>query len=432
MPNNTYQTPRGTRDILPKDQPYWQFFRSIAENTLSSLNIERIDLPYFENTEIYTRGIGLDTDIVQKEMYLLDSRNNDEDHERYALRPEGTGGAVRAFIQNGMSSWPQPVRLYYMGAMFRHDRPQKGRYRQFYQLGVEIFGEPGPKSDFMVIMSAWEILNRIGLKDLIIYMNSIGCPKCRPKYLARLKKFYKDKLGSVCDNCIKRYDTNPLRLLDCKEEKCRALSAQAPVILDMLCLECKTHFQELLELLDYFQIRYDIDTKLVRGLDYYSKTVFEITSTADSERQNSLGGGGRYDGLIELLGGNSNYAVGYSLGMDRVVNLMREQNIKLPKKVGVEVCILQLGEKAKESTKKVYDELIKNSVNVLFIPSNDSLRNQIKSAVKTGAKFAVMIGQAEAVKNDVILRDLTASAQETLPSKGLSAEIKRRLEDFIT
>lgn len=426
MPNQSFQSARGTRDILPKDQPYWQFFRATAEKILSSLNIERIDLPHLENIEIYSRSIGNETDIIQKEMYLIESTKADLESQ-LALRPEGTAGAVRAFIQNGMTSWPQPVKLYYIGSMFRHDRPQKGRYREFYQLGVEIFGDQSPKSDYLMIMSAWEILQKIGLRNLIIYANSIGCYKCRPKYIGKLKKFYKDKLGVVCDNCTNRFDKNPLRLLDCKESQCKKVSEKAPVILDTLCPECKNHFQELLELLDYFQIRYDLDPRLVRGLDYYSRTVFEIASIDDVERHSSLGGGGRYDDLVEILGGNKNFAVGYSLGIDRVVNLMKEQKLIPPKQEGIEVCVLQLGEKAKNSAKNIYNELSKNSINVLFIPSNDSLRTQIKSSVKSRAKFAVIIGQAEAVKNEVILRDLSASAQETLPVDNLSKEIQRRL-----
>jgi len=294
-------------------------------------------------------------------------------------------------------------------------------------LGVEIFGDQSPKSDYLIIMSAWEILQKLGLKDLIIYANSIGCSKCRPKYISKLKKYYKDKMGEVCDNCRNRFEKNPLRLLDCKETQCRKIAENAPVILDSLCPDCKNHFQELLELLDYFQIRYDLDPKLVRGLDYYSRTVFEIADINDIERQSSLGGGGRYDDLVEILGGNKNYAVGYSLGVDRVINLMKEQQILPPKPEGIEVCVLQLGEKAKSSAKSIYNDLSKNSINVLFIPSNDSLRTQIKNSVKSKAKFAIIIGQAEAVKNEVILRDLSASAQETLPVKNLSVEIKRRL-----
>lgn len=425
MSSKDFQSARGTRDILPADQPYWHFFRNTAEATLNALNIERIDLPHFENSEIFSRGIGEETDIVQKEMYLIEQRNDDD--TRLALRPEGTAGAVRSYIQNGMSSWPQPVKLYYLGAMFRHDRPQRGRYREFYQLGVEIFGDDNPKSDYLCIMSAWEIFKRLGLRDLIIYTNSIGCTKCRPKYLLKLKKYYKDFLSQVCDDCKRRFSSNPLRLLDCKNESCVKIASSAPVLLDVLCIECKTHFSELLELLDYFQIRYDLDPRLVRGLDYYSKTVFEIAIAGGNNRSNSLGGGGRYDNLVAELGGTPTAAVGYSLGIDRIINLMKDQHIKPPIFDGVEVCILQLGEKAKESAKNIYDKLSNDNVNVLFIPSNDSLRSQIKNAVKTGAKYAVIIGQSEAVKNDAILRDLNASAQETLPAGDLSGEIIRRL-----
>lgn len=426
MSNKTYQTARGTRDILPADQPYWQYFRKIAEETLSSFDVDRVDLPHFENLEVFTRGIGVETDIVSKEIYLVNSKS-DDDNDRLALRPEGTAGAVRAYIQNGMSSWPQPVKLYYQGAMFRHDRPQKGRYREFFQFGVEIFGDASPKSDYLSIMSAWEIFKRLGLKDLIIYANSIGCPKCRPKYIQKLKKYYKDNMGDSCESCKIRFDANPLRLLDCKEEACQKKAAGAPVILDSLCGECKTHFSELLELLDYFQIRYDLDPKLVRGLDYYTRTVFEIATVEDVARAGSLGGGGRYDGLIEALGGPATPAVGYSLGVDRIINLMKERKIKPPVVKGIEVCILQLGEKAKASAKKVYDALTEQNVNVLFIPSNDSLRSQMKNATKTKARYAIIIGQAEAVKSEVILRDLKASAQETLPVKGLAEEVIRRL-----
>lgn len=426
MSNKTYQTARGTRDILPSDQPYWQHFRRTAEETLSSFDIDRIDLPHFENLEIFTRGIGTSTDIVSKEIYLIGSKS-DEDNEKLALRPEGTAGAVRAFIQNGMTSWPQPVKLYYMGAMFRHDRPQKGRYREFFQLGMEVFGDATPKSDYLAIMCAWEILKRLGLKDLIIYANSIGCPKCRPKYIQKLKNYYKDNMAGSCENCQTRFDANPLRLLDCKEDSCQKKAAGAPVILDNLCSECKTHFSELLELLDYFQIRYDLDPRLVRGLDYYTRTVFEIATVEDTTRSSSLGGGGRYDKLVEMLGGSSTPAVGFSFGIDRLINLMKEQKIVPPQEKGIEVYILQLGEKAKALSKKVYDELTAKHVNVLFIPSNDSLRSQMKNASKTKAKYAIIIGQAEAVKDDVILRDLKASAQETLPVKGLAEEVIRRL-----
>jgi len=426
MSKQSYQTPRGTKDILPAEQPYWDLIRQTSEKVLKGLGFNRIDLPHFENSEIFSRGIGTDTDIVQKEMFFIEPRAEEEEI-RFALRPEGTAGVVRSYIQNGMSSWSQPVRLFYTGAMFRRERPQRGRFREFYQVGVETFGDETPKSDYLVIMSAWEILICLGLKDLIVYANSVGCPKCRPKFAAKLKKYYKDHLTSLCSDCQRRYEENPLRLLDCKIESCQKLAKNAPIILDVLCLECKTHFQQTLEYLDYFNIRYDLDPRLVRGLDYYTNTVFEIADKKDTGRQGIIVGGGRYNGLVELLGGLPTPAVGYSFGIERVVALMKEQNVAMPKFRGVEVCILQLGEKAKESAKKIYDALTQNDINVFFIPSNDGLRTQIKAATKLEARYAVIIGQQEAVKDEIILRDLEASSQEVFPSKDLIETIKLRL-----
>ena len=426
MSKQQYQTPRGTRDVLPADQPYWRFIRNTSEKTLEGVGFSKIELPHFENAEIFTRGLGEQTDVVQKEMYLLEKRGEDETIQ-YSLRPEGTAGLVRSFIQNGMSSWSQPVRLYYEGAMFRRERPQKGRYREFYQIGAEIFGDESAQADYLIIMSAWEILNRLGLKNLTVYANSIGCPKCRPKYMAKLKKYYKDHLKDLCPDCQRRYETNPLRLLDCKEEKCKIIAKNAPTTLDSLCSDCKSHFQSTLEYLDYFNIKYDLDPLLVRGLDYYTNTVFEIVEKNDRGRQSTLVGGGRYNGLVELLGGPATPAVGYSLGMDRIVNLLKEQEINVPKIEGVEICILQLGEKAKEVSKEIFDALSKQDINVYFVPSDEGLRQQIRTAVKLGAKYAAIIGQQEALKDEIILRDLSASSQEIFPTKVLIEEIKKRL-----
>ncbi|PIS07613.1 histidine--tRNA ligase [Candidatus Berkelbacteria bacterium CG10_big_fil_rev_8_21_14_0_10_43_13] len=426
MGKQVYQTARGTKDILPAEQPYWAQIKQVAEKTLLGLGFGRITLPHFEDADIYTKGIGADTDIVSKEMFYLKS-HTDSDSVKLALRPEGTAGAVRSYIQNGMSSLSQPVRLYYTGAMFRHERPQKGRFREFYQVGVEIFGDDSAKADYLVIMSAWEILNRLGLKNLIVYANSIGCPKCRPKYIAKLKKYYKSHLDNLCTDCQNRYEVNPLRLLDCKEDSCQKVAKGAPTMLDNLCTDCKTHFQQTLEYLDYFNIRYDLDPTLVRGLDYYTRTVFEIVDKSDKGRKNTIVGGGRYDGLVELLGGHSTPAVGYSIGLERLVGAMKEQGIKPPKTRGVEVCILQLGDKAREISKKIYDTLAKSDINVYFVPSNDGIRPQIKSAAKIGATYAVIIGQKEALNDEIILRDLTSSSQEVFSSKDIAEEIKNRL-----
>lgn len=429
MSKQIYQMPRGTKDILPNDQKYWQFLRCTAEKILTGLSINRIDLPNFENVEIFNKGIGNDTDIIQKEMYCLEQKSTSEETAILALRPEGTAGVVRSFIQNGMSSWSQPVRLYYMGQMFRYERPQKGRLREFNQLGIEIFGDESAKSDYLVIMASWEILNRLGLKNLKVYANSIGCPNCRPKYIVKLKKFFKRKLDSVCPNCQIRYANNPLRMLDCKEPACQKIAKEAPVILDSLCKPCRDHFQNTLEYLDYFNIRYDLDPRLVRGFDYYTNTVFEIADKNDKSRQNVVCGGGRYNGLVEFFGGQKTPAVGSAIGMERVVDLMKEQKIKPPKIRGAEICILELGEKAKSVCKKIFDQLSGNDINVFFVPSNDGLRQQIRSAVKLGAKYAVIIGQREAFKDEIILRDLEASSQEVFPQNKLVKEIKRRFDD---
>lgn len=428
MSNERYQSPRGTNDILPNEQKYWQRVRMVAEKTLLGQGFLRIDTPHFEEVEIYNRGIGKETDIVQKEMYTLAQFGEKESDSVLALRPEGTAGVVRSYIQNGMSSWPQPVRLYYIGSMFRHDRPQKGRYREFNQLGVEIFGDESAKSDYSAIMSAWEILSRIGLKNLTVFANSIGCTTCRPKYIVKLKKYYKEHLTKLCPDCQNRFSANPLRLLDCKEESCKKFQKGAPNILDTLCKPCRDHFQNTLEYLDYFNISYDLDPTLVRGLDYYTNTVFEIAEKSDALRQNVLGGGGRYNGLVKLLGGLDTPAVGYSLGLERIVATAKEQKIVFEPCRGVEICILQLGEKAKEISKNIYDALSDNDINVFFIPSNDGLRQQIKFADKLGAKYAVIIGQREAFKDEIILRDLEASSQEVFPSSALVMEIKKRFE----
>lgn len=425
MSKQTYQTPRGTKDVLPVDQPYWKFVLSTAEKTLEGVGFNQIILPHFENSEIYTRGIGEETDIVQKEMFAIEKKT--EDVPQLVLRPEGTAGLVRSFIQNGMSSWSQPVRLYYTGAMFRRERPQKGRFREFYQIGAEIFGDETAKADYLIIMAAWEILNRLGIKNLVVYANSIGCTKCRPKYTAKLKKYYKERLNDLCDDCKNRYEKNPMRLLDCKEDRCKNVAKNAPNILDSICPECKAHFQDTLEYLDYFNIQYDLDPLLVRGLDYYTNTVFEIVEKDDRGRQSTLLAGGRYNNLVELLNGPATPAVGFALGVERIVSLLKEQGITPPKLKGVEICIVQLGEKAKEVSKTIYDGLSAQNVNVFFVPSNDSLRQQIKTASKLGAKYAAIIGQQEALKDEIILRDLENSSQEIFPTQVLIEEIQKRL-----
>lgn len=426
--NINFQKPRGTRDILPDEQPYWQYVVNSAKEVLSGLGFSQIDTPLYEDKRIFERGVGEGTDIVEKEIFLIEpaTESEDDDLQQYALRPEGTAGVTRAYIENGMSSWPQPVRLFYYGSMYRRERPQRGRYREHRQFGSEIFGDPSAKSDYLAIMSSYEILNKLGFSNLTVSINSIGCQDCRPKYLKVLKKYYSDKLGDVCEDCRRRYDERPLRLLDCKNDSCRKIAKNAPQILDKLCSDCRDHFQQTLEYLDDFGVKFNLDPTLVRGLDYYTRTVFEISSSEDKERKTTLCGGGRYDNLTETLGGKKTPAVGWGMGIDRVVSELKNNKIKVPKIKGVQVVILELGETAKKVCKKIYSAFRKEEINVFYIPSNDSLRSQLKMASKLGADFAVIVGQKEALSNSVIVRDLNQSTQEDMSVNKAVNEIKEK------
>lgn len=428
------QKPRGTKDILPDDQPYWQYVLDCAKNVVLGLGFRQINTPLYEDKRIFERGVGEGTDIVEKEIFLIENANSSDGETndvQYALRPEGTAGVTRSYIENGMSSWPQPVRLFYTGPMYRRERPQKGRYREHRQFGVEIFGDSSAKSDYLSIMSAYEILTKLGFSKLAVAINSIGCPDCRPKYLLKLKKYYSDKLDKVCDDCRRRYDQKPLRLLDCKNDGCRKIAEGAPQILDKLCAPCRAHFQQTLEYLDDFGIKFNLDPTLVRGLDYYTRTVFEISSHEDKERKTTLCGGGRYDNLAEVLGGNKTPAVGWGMGLDRVVAEIKASKVKIPKLRGVEVVILELGKTAKKVCKKIYSTFRDQNINVFYIPSNDTLRSQLKMASKLEADYAVIVGQREALSNSVIVRDLRQSTQEDMPMTKAINEIKEKYNSEI-
>lgn len=425
MADKQLQKPRGTRDILPSEQPKWRFAQRTAEKVLDGLGFSKIDTPLFEDKRIFERGVGTGTDIVEKEIYLIESAADDEDPQ-FALRPEGTAGSARSFIENGMSSAPQPVRLYYFGPMYRRERPQKGRYREHRQIGAEIFGDSSAESDYLAIMSAVEILKKLGFTGLNIAINSIGCPECRPKYLKKLKNYYSGKLSEVCPDCKRRYDTNPLRMLDCKNEQCQKFKSGAPQMLDALCTECRDHFQDVLSYLDDFGIKFELDNTLVRGLDYYTRTVFEISANGDKERKTTLCGGGRYDALVSTLGGPNTPAVGWGMGADRVVELLADNGVKILKPRGVEVVILEIGDTAKRVCKKIFNDFEKEDINVFYIPSKDSLRGQLKKASKLNADYALIVGQQEALTGSVIVRDLKSSTQEDLSVTGAVDMIKEK------
>lgn len=423
------QSPRGTRDILPADQPYWQKVLEATNKQAQIFGFQKIDLPIFEYTNLFIRGIGTGTDIIDKELFSVSRKENSENDEpQYSLRPEATAGIVRAYLEHGMQSWPQPVKLYTEGPMFRYDRPQKGRYRELRQFNAELIGDASPTSDALIILMMWEIFVALGLKDkVIIEVNSIGDKNCRPKINQALKTYYLNNRTGLCDDCQKRLKNNPLRLLDCKQPNCQKLRENAPQLIDLLDNACKEHFQNVLEYLEELEIPYDLNPYLVRGLDYYTRTTFEVKEKGNNRQQNSLAGGGRYDGLIELYGGKATPAIGFACGIDRIVDYLKEQGIgplPIPKP---DACIIQVGDKARRVSLAVMKELAESGLSVISAPGKDSIKSQLRAADKAGAKFALIIGQKEALDKTVIVKNLDDGAQETVTRAKLIPALYRRL-----
>ena len=433
---------RGMRDILPEEQPFWEKLNKIASTTTKSFGYSRIDTPLLEMTDLFERGVGAGTDIVEKEMYTFQTRGKD----RVTLRPEFTAGIARAFIENGMARWPKPVKLFSTGSLFRYERPQEGRYREHHQIDVEALGGADPILDAQVILLAHTIITKAGIKDPKLLINSIGCPNCRKPYLKELLKYYQKHKRSICKDCKLRLKKNPLRLLDCKESKCQPILNGAPQLINSLCEECHPHFKALLEYLDELNLEYFIDSTLVRGLDYYTKTVFEfVSSDAQSRESYSLGGGGRYDGLIKLLGGQDMPGIGFGIGMERLVlemKKMAEEKEKAQKEKTKEktkgkpvgnhaeniIFLVQLGDLGKKKSLSLYRELQQGNVQVLESFGRGSIKSQLKAADRSGAKLAVIIGQKEALDETVIVRDMEVGSQEIIPQAKLMDYIKKILK----
>ena len=423
LPRIKVQAPRGTHDILPDKQRYWDKIRTTIAQIAVNYGFKRIDTPIFEDVRLFIKGTGQATDIVQKEMYTF--RAGDE---ALALRPEFTPGIVRAYIEHGMKNLPQPVKLYAIGPIFRHGKPQAGRYRQFYQFNFEIIGDQGAVSDIQIIQVFTTILKKLNLKKFTLYINSIGCPICVPSYKRALLSYYKSELLRLCPDCKRRFKENPLRLLDCKQDKCRRLSEKAPQIVDFLCEECHNHFREVLELLDELDVPYILNPYLVRGLDYYTKTVFEICEEKDISRQSALVGGGRYDNLVEMFKGKPTPAVGAAAGIERIINFIKEQDIKISEGEGPKVFIIQLGDLGKRKALKLFEEFQNKGIKVSEAFSKPSIKSQLKIADKEGAKLALILGQKEALEESIIIKDMESGAQETVPIEKVFNEIKKRLK----
>ena len=404
-----FQAPRGTADIVPDEQAYWRLVEAKAGEIATRFGYERIDTPIFEDARLFVRGIGELTDIVEKETYTFEDRGGD----LITLRPEGTAPVCRSYLEHGMSNLPQPVRLYYLCPVFRYERPQSGRYRQHHQFGIEVFGDGDPVVDGEVIELGWRFLESVGLAELSLSVNSIGDSQCRPAYIAELRDYYRDQMDRVCPDCKRRFERNPLRLLDCKEDACQPIVAEAPHSDRYLCGQCQQHWAGLLKCLDEVGLQYEIDHRLVRGFDYYTRTVFEITPPIEG-RQSTLVGGGRYDGLIEELGGRSTPGVGFGMGIERVIVNMKRQGAVVPDQPGTKVLVAHLGDAARLRAIRLCSQLRQGGKAALLGPSGRSLRSQLRYASSIKATHAVIIGGNELEKGVVILRDLAKSDQQEI------------------
>lgn len=418
------KTLRGMKDILPEDQPYWDQVRRVTERLSREYGFSRIDLPLLEFSNLYSRSIGESTDIVEKEMYNFTTKGGD----KVALRPEFTAGVARAYIQHGMNVLPKPVKLFSSGPVYRYDRPQEGRYREHYQANYDAFGEQDPILDAQMIQVAHRIVQNLGIKSVQIQVNSIGCGSCRKDYRDLLLNYLESKENKLCQDCKRRLETNPLRILDCKEEKCTQVASLAPQSVDHLCEECHLHFKTLLEYLDELDLPYVINPQLVRGLDYYTKTVFELWSGDEEGRKFSLGGGGRYDGLIKSLGGENTPAIGFGLGMERLILEMKRVQAKPYKPPKARVFLAQLGDLAKKKSLCLFSDLEKNGILVAESFGRGSLKSQLRVADRLKVELTLILGQKEALDQTVIIKNMISGEQETVSVDKLVDNVKKRLK----
>ena len=392
--------PKGTKDVLPNDSYKWHYIENTAREVASLFGVKEIRTPTFEHTELFLRGVGDTTDIVNKEMYTF----LDKGERSITLKPEGTAGVARSFIENGLANLPMPLKMYYITPVFRYERPQKGRLREHHQFGVEFYGAKGADIDAEVIMLAYTLLTKLGL-SVKLNINSMGCKHCRAKYNQALKDFLKNSIDKMCPTCKDRFDKNPLRILDCKEDGCKEITKNAPSITDYLCEECNQHFEDLKRYLKVANIDYSVNPKIVRGLDYYTKTVFEFVTEALGS-QGTVCGGGRYDGLIEQIGGNSVAGVGFGMGLERILMLMEDVGVNFENNEQIKLFIASAGEKAGEKAIELCYKLRQKGVSCETDHMQRSFKAQFKYADKINAKYVVAIGDNELETNKVFVKKM--------------------------
>ncbi len=415
------QSLSGTHDIFGLQYEYFEKVREVVLKNAKIYGFKGVETPIIEDTEVFTRGVGKLTDVVEKEMYTFKTKGGDN----VSLRPEGTAPIMRAFIQHGLYTKPQPVKFFYFAPFFRYEKPQAGRYRQFWQFGFETIGKGNSIVDAQTIVVIYNILKELGIKGVVVEINNMGEEKCREDFKKDLKKYLKKESSLLCTDCKKRKDKNPLRVLDCK--KCIQVKERAPQIVDYLCKSCREDFKKVLEFLEEVEIPYDLNPFLVRGLDYYTGTVYEFFAKQKDEMSLALGGGGRYDGLSELLGDEERPGTGAAMGIERVVSLMKENGIKIDEETP-DVFVAQLGDIAKKKSLKLFEELKNAKINVAESFGQDSLKSQINRADKLKAKITLIIGKEEAVEDRLILRDMDSGEQDKIKISEVVKEIKRRLK----
>ena len=417
------QAPRGTRDVLPADSYRWQFIEDRMRAAAALAGYREVRTPVFEHTELFLRGVGDTTDIVQKEMYTFE----DKGKRSVTLKPEGTAGAVRCFLEHNLYAEPLPCKMYYLNSpIFRYENPQSGRLREHHQFGMECFGAREATVDAELILLAYHLLQDLGIGNLSVEINSIGCPKCRPVYHTRLKEFLSGRMDQLCATCRERFDRNPLRVLDCKEKTCQELTKDAPSMLDLLCDECREHFEQLKACLGQAGIPYRVNARIVRGLDYYTKTVFELV-TRTEEGNLTVCGGGRYDNLVEQIGDQSIPGIGFGMGLERVLMLLKNEGIEIPKPLWYEVFVTYMGEN-RPAAFALVQQLRKAGIRADLDHCGRSLKAQFKYANKTGAPITAVIGDEEAANGTVKLKRMADGEEKTVAAADACEAVKEFIQ----
>lgn len=412
--------PKGTKDVLPEDSYKWQFIEDAARQIAKAFNINEIRTPVFEHTELFLRGVGETTDVVTKEMYTFEDKGG----RSITLKPEGTAGAARMFIENGMSARPLPIKAFYIAPCYRYERPQAGRLREFHQFGIEAFGSKEPECDAEIIFAASSFLKKIGVNSTRLEINSIGCKSCRAEYNKALKDYFRPHLGEMCPTCNERFEKNPLRMIDCKEERCKKITANAPKILDYLCDDCKAHFEKVKSLLSGLGVEYVVNPDIVRGLDYYTRTVFEFVST-DIGAQGTVCGGGRYDKLISELGGGEVPAIGFAAGIERLLLLMENTSIPFPEKPVPSIYIGGMDEASRQKAFALVSDLRLQGISAECDLMNRSVKAQLKYADKCGARFVAIIGENEMQNGVAELKKMADGSRQSVAFADIYSFIKQ-------